>query len=43
MTWSSSKIITENYACVQHKNRRKYNLNIKLLIFKTNLHFGASD
>ena len=39
----SYEIITENYFCVCHKNRRKRNQHFKLLFFKINLHFGTSD
>ena len=39
----SYEIITVNYFCVRHKNRRKHNQHSKLLFFKNNLHSGISD
>ena len=40
---SSLEIISVNYICVRHKNRRKHNQHFKLLFFKINLHFGTSE
>ena len=40
---SSLEIISANYICVRHKNRRKHNQHFKLLFFKINLHFGTSE
>ena len=39
----SYEMITVNYFCVCHKNRRKYNQYFKLLFFKLNLHFVISN
>ena len=38
--WRSYEVITVNYFCVQHKNRRKHNQHFKQLFFKTNLHLS---
>ena len=32
-----------NYFCVHHENRQKHTQHFKLLFFKKNLHFGASE
>ena len=39
----SYEIISENYFCVRHKNRRKQNQHFKLLFFKLNSHLGPSN
>ena len=43
MGYRSNKIVTENYFCVRHKNRRKHNQHFELLYFIINIHFGASN
>ena len=41
--YRSYEIITVDYFCVHHKNRRKPNQHSKLLYLKMNLHFDISD
>ena len=36
-------MITVNYFCVCHKNRRKHNQHVQLLFLKINLHFVTSN
>ena len=43
MGYRSNKIVTENYFCVRHKNRRKHNQHFELLYLIIHIHFGASN
>ena len=43
MDWRNYEIITANYCCVRHKNRRKHNLHFKQLFFRAYLYFGKSN
>ena len=37
------EIISQNYFCVRHKNRRNCNQHFKLLFFELNSHLGSSS